>query len=66
VDALDEVELDVLTEGWKIGVPIRYPYDVMVGRTYGPGRTKPHCRQAPIGTMASPKLVARDFHLPLR
>jgi hypothetical protein len=29
-DALKDEELDVPTEGWKIGVPIGYPCDVIV------------------------------------
>jgi hypothetical protein len=31
-DAPKDEELDVPTEGWKIGVPIGYPYDVMAER----------------------------------
>jgi hypothetical protein len=28
-NAPEEEELDVLAKGWKIGVPIRYPCEVM-------------------------------------
>jgi hypothetical protein len=31
-DTPEEDELDVRTEGWKIVVLIRYPYDVMTER----------------------------------
>jgi hypothetical protein len=32
MDALDEVELNVPAEVWKIGAPIGYPYDLMAAR----------------------------------
>jgi hypothetical protein len=35
-DAPEDEELDVPTDGWKIGVPIGYLCDVMEARYYAP------------------------------